>query len=102
MYPEQFDKIYCLSVIEHIKDEDIRFKCLDNMLKLLKPGGELFISFDVLLSGAANNSFYIDRVGAIKLLKYFGTDPEQNITKKYVSIDMNGSIITAMCLKVTI
>lgn len=100
-YEEKFDKIYCLSVLEHIEDEHIQRKCIENMFSLLKPGGEMFISFDISLKPTNGNDFYIDTIRATKLLReYFNTELDQNITDQYVAIDMNGHTITAVCLKV--
>lgn len=100
-YEEKFDKIYCLSVLEHIEDENAQRKCIENMFKLLKPGGEMFISFDILLKPTENNDFHVDVFRANKILKeYFNTEPDDNITGKYLAMDMNGSTITAVCLKV--
>lgn len=36
----QFDSIFCLNVVEHIKDDK---QAIDNMIKLLKPGGKLTV-----------------------------------------------------------
>lgn len=98
-YEEKFDKIYCLSVIEHVKDRSIQFKCLDNMLNLLKPKGHLYLSFDIALE-PTNDQFYINSNEAEKLLAYFGTSFDDSHSKEYVAIDMNGTLITACCLEV--
>mgnify|MGYP003336056837 CR=1 FL=1 len=57
----KYDKIYCLSVIEHIKDKKTRFDCLGNMMNILKPGGELLLSFDVNVTPTGEPyDFYVD------------------------------------------
>lgn len=98
-YPERFDKIYCLSVLEHIKEKSIRFKCLENLMNLLKKDGELFISFDVFLE-STKDQFYINSEEAEELLNFFGTSFDDSITQQYLAINMNGTLITACCLKV--
>lgn len=50
-----FDSLVCLNVLEHIKDDD---KALQNMYKLLKPGGYLILQVpsDMLLYGSIDKS----------------------------------------------
>lgn len=98
-YEEKFDKIYCLSVIEHIKNKYVRDKCIENMLNLLKPNGQFFLSFDILLA-PSDDQFYIDVKEAEELLKRFGTNLDECLSNKFLAMDMNGAMITACCLKV--
>jgi SAM-dependent methyltransferase len=44
--PEFFDRVFCISVIEHIESEDIAKKCVSEMVRVLKPGGRLLITMD--------------------------------------------------------
>lgn len=95
----KFDKIYCLSVLEHIQDKTIRLRCLENMLTLLKPNGELFITFDVFLKHT-NDQFYIDGAEAEKLLAFFNTSFEDSTTDQHLAVNYNGTLLSAWCLKV--
>lgn len=40
---EQFDTVFCINAINHVKDIH---QCYDNLIDLIKPGGRLFISID--------------------------------------------------------
>jgi SAM-dependent methyltransferase len=43
IYPEllgKFDSVFCLNVVEHLKDDDLS---IENMMKLLKKGGQLTV-----------------------------------------------------------
>lgn len=46
--PDSFDAIYCVSVLEHTGDYAA---VLDEMLRVLRPGGELILTFDISLDG---------------------------------------------------
>jgi len=41
-----FDRIFCISVLEHIDDSEVKQKGLQEMARILKPGGKLIITFD--------------------------------------------------------
>jgi len=41
-----FDRVFCISVLEHIMDEQIKEKGLLEMVRILKPGGKLILTFD--------------------------------------------------------
>lgn len=98
----KFDKIYCISVLEHIKNKETRHKCLDNLIRLLKPNGQLFFSFDfVIQHGEEIFDFYIDRKGAAELLHYFGVDNYESNDLVYGIFD-KGCIIGAVCVKATL
>lgn len=43
---DTFDRIFCISVIEHIPDEDTGRKCVEEMVRVLKHGGKLLITMD--------------------------------------------------------
>ena len=46
---EQFDMIYCISVLEHTDDYD---RVVREFHRILKPGGQLVVTFDISLDGA--------------------------------------------------
>ncbi len=50
---EQFDTIYCVSVLEHTEDYS---GIIQGFYKLLKPGGKLVITFDLSLDGTRDIS----------------------------------------------
>lgn len=44
-----FDKIFCISVLEHGLDRDTILNCITNLKHLLKPGGSLVLTIDLVL-----------------------------------------------------
>lgn len=68
----QYNKIFCLSVLEHEPSDENRMKCIDNMIKLLKPGGMLLLSYDILLPGGKGVDIFIDQEKSNIILKKLG------------------------------
>lgn len=52
---DQFDRVFCLSVIEHISDYNLRAKGMREIARILKPGGLAIISVDVNLLTRLSN-----------------------------------------------
>ena len=97
---QRFDKIYCLSVLEHIQDKNARFACLQNMFKLLKKDGELYLTFDMVLeNGETTFDFYINRSDAAEILQFFGIQGF-NDDKYYTAKFPGGCVLATLCLKV--
>lgn len=44
---ESFDRVFCISVLEHISDEGIWHKGVKEMVRILKPGGRLILTVDL-------------------------------------------------------
>lgn len=100
---QKFDRIYCLSVLEHIENKNDRIDCLKNMFGLLKSGGELYLSFDfVVQKGSKNYDFYIDQNEACELLKFLGINNFVEVihNKKLPVAEFDGGcFISAVCIK---
>lgn len=108
---EKFDKIYCISVLEHIKEKEVRMKCIENMLRLLRDDGELFLSVDFISDGhaafqIAECGCYIDLAGLLETLSYLGV--ERNRAMKLINGGTpmsyrfpSSCAISVICLKVT-
>lgn len=97
---QKFDKIYCMSVLEHIRDKQTRFDCINNMIRMLKPDGEFYLTFDVVIkSGTSNYDFYMNMDDGSELLKYFGIESFQS-DKYYTASFPDGCILAAICLKI--
>lgn len=65
-----FDRIFCISVLEHINDDPL--VSIKEMIRILKPGGILMLSFDIALDKAGEgNNFYMDRKSFNNVLQYF-------------------------------
>jgi len=45
----RFDRVFCISVMEHIPDCNVRSKGMKEIARILKPGGMAFITMDVNL-----------------------------------------------------
>lgn len=61
-FSNKFDIIFCISILEHIEPED-RKKCIDNLVDMLKVGGLLAITFDIV----KENTDWIDDIVGIKI-----------------------------------
>ena len=47
---ETFDRVFCVSVLEHLPGDDVS-KALSELIRVLKPGGVLLLTFDVVMIG---------------------------------------------------
>lgn len=54
-----FDRVFCISVLEHIEDNKVKENGLREMARVLKPGGRLIITFDTGLDMILNPIFKI-------------------------------------------
>lgn len=68
----RFDRILCLSVLEHDFSESNKYKCIDNMIRLLKPGGLLILSYDIINVIREDVDFSIDQTISDKILGKLG------------------------------
>ncbi len=58
--PDNFyDRVFCISVLEHIDDLSVKQEGLLEMARMLKPGGQLILTFDLGISNPLNNIFNI-------------------------------------------
>lgn len=95
----RFDKIYCISVVEHIPEPEIRFRCLQKLVDLLKPDGQLFFSFDFIISkGKDTYDFYVDKRGAGDILNWFGVKEFQSDEISYGLFE-SGCRLGVVCIK---
>lgn len=74
-FTETFDRVFCISVLEHVPDNHI--KAIDEMLRVLKPGGILLMTLDIRLSGDWPD-FNIDVPKANEILTHLGIDDVNN------------------------
>lgn len=67
-YPDgHFDKVFCVSVVEHIPEAE---KCVDELWRVLKPGGRLLLTIDVIEK--PRSSYLFDVARAQRLLDRWG------------------------------
>jgi 2-polyprenyl-3-methyl-5-hydroxy-6-metoxy-1,4-benzoquinol methylase len=45
----KFNRIFCISVLEHIEDYSEKTKCVKNMIDHLEDDGEMLLTFDIIL-----------------------------------------------------
>lgn len=50
-----FDRVFCISVLEHIEDIKIKQQGLKEMARILKPGGRLILTFDLGINMPLND-----------------------------------------------
>ncbi|MFA6400831.1 MAG: methyltransferase domain-containing protein [Salinivirgaceae bacterium] len=62
-----FDRVFCLSVLEHIEKPEIWKKGLTEMARILKPGGRLIITFDTNIANP--------QILPVDMLIYTGLNP---------------------------
>ena len=67
----RFDRVFCVSVLEHMEDWQQGVK---ELVRVLKPGGRILVSFDVVVGEGKpkGENFYISLEQARYLLKEFG------------------------------
>lgn len=66
-----FDRVLVISVIEHIPDGHKR--CVEEAVRVLKPGGVLLITMDIAIAGTTDN-FYVDWSIAADILQSLGIE----------------------------
>lgn len=65
-YPDNhFDKVFCVSVVEHIPEAE---KAVDELWRVLKPGGRLLLTVDVIEHVQGQSSYLFDVERAQHLL----------------------------------
>lgn len=71
-----FDRVFCISVLEHGEDPE---RMLDEMWRVLKPGGRLLVTLDVAKPALSDSPFDLER--ARELVARFGLyvpDPDED------------------------
>ena len=64
---DSFDCVFCISVLEHIKENHIN--CLHEIHRVLKLGGVALLSIDVVLKGFQSEEYYLHYEHIPNLLK---------------------------------
>lgn len=52
-----FDRVFCISVLEHVEDISVKQQGLKEMARILKPGGKLILTFDCGIKMPLNDIF---------------------------------------------
>lgn len=93
---EVFDRVFCISVIEHILEPSIWQKGIKEMVRILKPGGRLIITVDL----GINNPL----TSPLKLIEYSGLTPLNSINlkwhkKRFATVDGNNMDVFGLVLE---
>lgn len=70
-----FDRVFCISVLEHIEDSKVKQQGLQEMVRILKPGGKLIITFDTGIEMPFNPP--------LKIIELTGLIPDDGLNLKW-------------------
>lgn len=84
---DAYDRVVCVSTLEHIEGKEGRAKAIDEMVRVLKPGGLLLLTFDVFLKP---NEGELDECEMHAILERLGIDPATMNGKEVHVGDVNG------------
>lgn len=88
-----FDRAYCISVLEHGEDPE---RMLDELWRVLKPGGRLLVTFDVASPALPDSPFDLER--ARELVARFGLRVPDHNGQAIINIDcFPGHELRALC-----
>lgn len=65
-----FDRVFCVSVLEHIRVDHI--KCIREAIRVCKPGGTIIFTMDVRVRGTMADDFFVDEPLASQFLMELG------------------------------
>ena len=74
-FPDRwFDRVFCVSVLEHVPDGHV--KAARELVRVLKSGGILLLTMDVVMDGVpgSGNNFYLDVAKTLEVLKELGIE----------------------------
>jgi SAM-dependent methyltransferase len=72
---DYFDRVFCISVLEHIDDIEVKQKGIAEMVRMVKPGGKLILTFDLGINMPLNN--------ILDIIQWSGLIPAGNINLKF-------------------
>lgn len=92
----QFDRVVCVSVLEHIPTD--RIKALQECVRVLKSGGVAMLTMDVVVRGkpAEKDNFYVDIAECSNILRGFGLSIEMPANMVGAHMDEGCGIVTVM------
>lgn len=100
-YPDGFDKVFCISVLEHIPDKNLRLFCLNNLIRMVKPGGQLLLTFDIILEkGESTYDFHMDKNDMSDILKSLGISNFFLDQPHYTANFAGGCVIETICVRI--
>ncbi len=89
---EAFDKVFCISVLEHVPDR--HEEGIKEMLRVLKPGGDLLLTLDVVVIGEVNSNFNLDltKVNALCGKGLLPTPPARPEVRGFLGAEMEEGV----------
>lgn len=95
---ERFNKVFCISVLEHMSEWR---KCLDELFRVLCPGGTLLLTLDVNKNiSKPSGEFFITKDDIQSLLLEWGWTGDLPETGRINTYLDDGSRLNALCLKI--
>lgn len=97
-YPDAyFDKVFCVSVVEHIENVE---DCIDELWRVLKPGGRLILTMDVV-EHLDKSRYFVDMARAQQIVSRWGLSvpdfPEDGMRQ---SVDDDTNVMLVLCVSV--
>lgn len=65
---ENFDRVFCMSVLEHVEEPAVWQKGVREMVRILKPGGRLIITMDIGIQTPLTNPIDIIKYSGLPVL----------------------------------
>ena len=93
---ESFDRVFCMSVLEHIEEPAIWQKGVKEMVRILKPGGRLIITMDIGINTPLTNPIDIIKYAGLPLS---GTLNLQWPKERFLKIDTNAMDVFGLVLE---
>lgn len=96
---EMYDRVFCISVIEHIPDGHLQ--CVKEAVRALRPGGVLLLTMDLIVDGkkGGKHNFHIDQEEANQIVRYLGIEKVQG-TEKALATKIEHDGVTIMVLMI--
>lgn len=90
-----FDRVYCISVLEHIEETAVWQKGVREMVRILKPGGRLIITMDIGINAPLTNPLDIIKFSGLLTIQEFSFRwPEERFLKMgSLSMDVFGLVL---------
>lgn len=92
-----FDRVVCVSVLEHIPEWRSAF---NELVRVLRVGGSLLLTFDVVINGAYTDDYRIDAVGAVEFVEAIGGHVPNEMNGVLKNRMPCGTILSCLCLKI--
>lgn len=92
---DYFDRVYCISVLEHIAERKIQLNGIKEMSRILKPGGRLILTIDIGINSPLTNPLeLILHSGLIPLGEIDLNWPEKRFIKiENIAMDVFGIVL---------